>query len=178
LALWQQQQRQQQQQQRQQQQQLYQQRHSLHAVFPWNMPCLSSPLHSEPPAQMFDLTKTTLLVTNFVNLHFRLQVESPIFQNLPRLPTPLGSFVHTAPLFRQLPLSDRATAAPLVKPLLEHDLDDALYNEYDSQSAYELFRAASVSKNMYEKFLAPMLLVTLFAPPTELSAAAALGKDA
>jgi hypothetical protein len=107
-----------------------------------------------------------------------VQVESPIFQNLPRLPTPLGSFVHTAPLFRQLPLSDRATAAPLVKPLLEHDLDDALYNEYDSQSAYELFRAAGVSKKLYEKFLAPMLLVTLFAPPTELSAAAALGKHA
>jgi uncharacterized protein with NAD-binding domain and iron-sulfur cluster len=105
-----------------------------------------------------------------------VQVDSPIFQNLPRLPTPLGSFVHTAPLFRQLPLSDRATAAPLVKPLLEHDLDDALYKEYDSQSAYELFRAAGVSKKLYEKFLAPMLLVTLFAPPTELSAAAALGK--
>uniref|UniRef100_A0A383VMW8 Amine oxidase domain-containing protein n=1 Tax=Tetradesmus obliquus TaxID=3088 RepID=A0A383VMW8_TETOB len=104
-----------------------------------------------------------------------LQVESPIFQDLPRLPTPLGSFVHTAPLFRQLPLADRATAAPLVKALLEHDLDDTLYNSYDSQSAYELFRGAGVSKKLYEKFLAPMLLVTLFAPPTELSAAAALG---
>jgi uncharacterized protein with NAD-binding domain and iron-sulfur cluster len=104
-----------------------------------------------------------------------MQVESPIFQNLPRLPTPLGSFIHTAPLFRQLPLTDRATAAPLVKPLLEHDLNDMLYNEYDSQSAYELFRAAGVSQKLYDKFLAPMLLVTLFAPPTELSAAAALG---
>ncbi|WIA19763.1 hypothetical protein OEZ85_005677 [Tetradesmus obliquus] len=104
-----------------------------------------------------------------------LQVESPIFQDLPRLPAPLGSFVHTAPLFRQLPLADRATAASLVKALLEHDLDGTLYNSYDSQSAYELFSAAGVSKMLYEKFLAPMLLVTLFAPPTELSAAAALG---
>eukprot|EP00879_Flechtneria_rotunda_P029856 GHRR01032317.1.p1 GENE.GHRR01032317.1~~GHRR01032317.1.p1 ORF type:complete len:385 (+),score=111.35 GHRR01032317.1:111-1157(+) len=42
-------------------------------------------------------------------------------------------------------------------------------------SAYELFRSAGVTKQLYDKFLAPMLLVTLFAPPTELSAAAALG---
>lgn len=45
-------------------------------------------------------------------------------------------------------------------------------------SAYELFKSAGVSKQLYDKFLAPMLLVTLFAPPTELSAAAALGEHA
>lgn len=58
------------------------------------------------------------------------QVDSPIFQNLPRLPTPVGSFVHTAPLFTDLPLFDRATAAPLVKPLLEHDLNEDLYRYF------------------------------------------------
>lgn len=104
-------------------------------------------------------------------------MESPIFQDVPRLPTPLGSFVHTAPLFANLSLADRATALPLVKPLLEHDLDEQTYAQYDAQSAYEMFREAGVSKELYVRFLAPMLLVTLFAPPTELSAAAALGEQ-
>lgn len=42
-------------------------------------------------------------------------------------------------------------------------------------SAYELFASSGVSKRLYDNFLSPMLLVTLFAPPTQLSAAAALG---
>jgi len=49
--------------------------------------------------------------------------------------------------------------------------------QYDAMSAYELFRQAGISKKLYDQFLAPMLLVTLFAPPTELSAAAALGES-
>jgi hypothetical protein len=56
-----------------------------------------------------------------------VQVESPIFQDLPRVPAPLGTFVHTAALFRNLPLAERASALPLLKPLLEHDLDESLY---------------------------------------------------
>lgn len=48
--------------------------------------------------------------------------------------------------------------------------------EYDRMSAYELFASSGVSKKLYNTFLSPMLLVTLFAPPTQLSAAAALGK--
>jgi hypothetical protein len=55
------------------------------------------------------------------------QVESPIFQDLPRVPAPLGTFVHTSALFRNLPLADRASALPLLKPLLEHDLDESMY---------------------------------------------------
>jgi hypothetical protein len=43
-------------------------------------------------------------------------------------------------------------------------------------SAYELFQSSGVSKRLYDTFLSPMLLVTLFAPPTQLSAAAALGE--
>jgi hypothetical protein len=56
-----------------------------------------------------------------------VQVESPVFQDLPRVPAPLGTFVHTAALFRNLPLADRASALPLLKPLLEHDLDESIY---------------------------------------------------
>jgi uncharacterized protein with NAD-binding domain and iron-sulfur cluster len=45
---------------------------------------------------------------------------------------------------------------------------------YDAISAYELFRLAGVSKEAYEQFLRPTLLVGLFAPPERISAAAML----
>jgi len=41
-----------------------------------------------------------------------LEVESPIFQALPQLPSPLGTFVYTQ--FKLLPLVDRLTALPLI----------------------------------------------------------------
>lgn len=41
-------------------------------------------------------------------------------------------------------------------------------------SAYELFRRCGVSARCYQEFLRPTLLVGLFAPPEELSAAAVL----
>jgi hypothetical protein len=67
--------------------------------------------------------RSTLLSSHNINA----QVESPIFQDLPRVPAPLGTFVHTSALFRNLPLGDRASALPLLKPLLEHDVDEAIY---------------------------------------------------
>lgn len=98
-----------------------------------------------------------------------------MFGELPRLPAPLGTLIHTGTLFRNLPLSDRLTATSLLLPLLEHDADEEAYARYDAQSAFELFQSAGVSRRLYKSFLEPMLLVTLFAPPTQLSAAAALG---
>ncbi|PNW70427.1 hypothetical protein CHLRE_17g719500v5 [Chlamydomonas reinhardtii] len=103
-----------------------------------------------------------------------LQVRSPLFQSQPRLPTPLGSFVYTAPYFTQLPLADRLTAGPLIGPLLEYSADAEAYEAYDKISALELFRSAGVSARLYREFLEPILLVTLFAPGHKLSAAAAL----
>jgi hypothetical protein len=103
------------------------------------------------------------------------QVTSPLFQDQIRLPTPLGSFLYTAPSFTNLNLPDRLTALPLVTHLLRHDADAESYAAYDALSAWELFSLAGVSESLYKRFLEPMLLVTLFAPPTELSAAAALG---
>lgn len=38
-----------------------------------------------------------------------LVTESPVFSNLPRLPTMLGQFVYTFDLFKRLPLADRMT---------------------------------------------------------------------
>jgi hypothetical protein len=72
----------------------------------------------------------------------RPQVTSPVFQDLPRLPTPLGSFVHTHPLFTNLSVQDRLSALPLVRALLEFDGSEEAYAQYDAMSAYELFRWA------------------------------------
>ncbi len=57
------------------------------------------------------------------------QVTSPIFQDLPRLPAPFGTLVHTAPYFTRLPLMDRLSATPLVRALLEHDADEEAYSK-------------------------------------------------
>lgn len=106
---------------------------------------------------------------------YGLDVEAPVFHELPRLPTPLGSFLYTLPLFRRLPLVDRLTAMPLLQALIEFDVDEEAYTYYDEMSARELFRRAGVSSRLYKEFLEPILLVTLFAPGEKLSAAAALG---
>eukprot|EP00897_Mesotaenium_endlicherianum_P009470 jgi/Mesen1/8551/ME000484S07933 len=98
-----------------------------------------------------------------------IEVEAPVFHTLPRLPAPLGSFIYTAPLFRNLPLVDRLTALPLLQALIEFDVDEEAYSRYDHMTARELFRAAGVSARLYRDFLAPILLVTLFAPPEKLS---------
>ena len=45
---------------------------------------------------------------------------------------------------------------------------------YDKMSARELFRQWGVSNRCYEDFLKPTLLVGLFAPPEDISAAAML----
>ncbi|KAH9568425.1 hypothetical protein CY35_03G076600 [Sphagnum magellanicum] len=74
-----------------------------------------------------------------------------------------------------LSLLDRLTALPLIQALLEFDLDDKAYSAYDAMTARELFRRAGVSAKLYHEFLEPILLVTLFAPGEQLSAAAALG---
>uniref|UniRef100_A0A7I4C4P7 Amine oxidase domain-containing protein n=1 Tax=Physcomitrium patens TaxID=3218 RepID=A0A7I4C4P7_PHYPA len=104
-----------------------------------------------------------------------IQVEAPVFNELPRLPTPLGSFLYTSPYFRNLSVVDRLTALPLIQALLEFDADEETYAKYDAMTARELFRKAGVSAKLYRDFLQPILLVTLFAPGEQLSAAAALG---
>lgn len=102
-----------------------------------------------------------------------LEVESPIFQDLPRLPTPLGTFFY--PGFKRLPLVDRLSALPLLAALLDFDNSDAAWRRYDSITARELFRDFGVSARLYKESFEPMLLVGLFAPGEQCSAAAALG---
>ncbi|MCL6436911.1 MAG: FAD-dependent oxidoreductase [Leptolyngbyaceae cyanobacterium HOT.MB2.61] len=102
-----------------------------------------------------------------------LEVESPIFQNEPLLPTPLGTFLY--PRFQRLPLSDRLSALPLLYALIDFDNSDAAWRRYDPVTARELFKQYGVSARLYRESFEPMLLVGLFAPGEQCSAAAALG---
>ncbi|MGK7873189.1 MAG: FAD-dependent oxidoreductase [Xenococcaceae cyanobacterium] len=102
-----------------------------------------------------------------------LEVESPIFQNEPRLPTPLGTFIYTR--FKRLPLIDRLSALPLLYTLIDFDNSDEAWRRYDKVTARELFKQFGVSARLYKDSFEPMLLVGLFAPGEQCSAAAALG---
>jgi uncharacterized protein with NAD-binding domain and iron-sulfur cluster len=102
-----------------------------------------------------------------------LEVESPIFQDLPRLPAPLGTFVYTQ--FQRLPLIDRLSALPLLYAVVDFDNSDAAWRRYDFVTARELFKDFGVSARLYKEAFEPMLLVGLFAPGEQCSAAATLG---
>ncbi|WP_066383357.1 hydroxysqualene dehydroxylase [Anabaena sp. CA = ATCC 33047] len=102
-----------------------------------------------------------------------LEVESPIFQDLPRLPTPLGTFIYTQ--FQRLPLIDRLSALPLLYSVVDFDNSDAAWRRYDFVTARELFKDFGVSARLYKEAFEPMLLVGLFAPGEQCSAAATLG---
>lgn len=102
-----------------------------------------------------------------------VEAISPIFQNLPRLPMPLGTFVY--PQFPRIPLGDRLSAFKLLQAVLDFDNSDAAWKRYDGMSARELFQRYGVSERLYTDAFEPMLLVGLFAPGEQCSAAAALG---
>ena len=102
-----------------------------------------------------------------------LEVESPIFQNEVRLPTPLGTFLY--PRFQRLPLIDRLSALPLLYALIDFDNSQEAWQRYDKVTARELFKQFGVSQRLYRESFEPMLLVGLFAPGEQCSAAAALG---
>lgn len=102
-----------------------------------------------------------------------LEVESPIFQHEPRLPTPLGTFLYTR--FQRLPLIDRLSALPLLYAIADFDNSHQAWQRYDKVTARELFKDFGVSARLYQESFEPMLLVGLFAPGEQCSAAATLG---
>ncbi|BAY23634.1 amine oxidase [Calothrix sp. NIES-2100] len=102
-----------------------------------------------------------------------LEVESPIFQELPRLPSPLGTFLYTH--FQRLPLIDRLSALPLLYAVVDFDNSHEAWRRYDFVTARELFKDFGVSARLYKEAFEPMLLVGLFAPGEQCSAAATLG---
>ncbi|OWM80442.1 hypothetical protein CDL15_Pgr019722 [Punica granatum] len=87
---------------------------------------------------------------------FRLsvQVEFPIFQDLPQLPSPLGTSGSYS--------------------TIDFDNTDNAWRKYDPITARELFRQSGCSERLYENVFAPLLQVGLFAPPEQCSSAAAL----
>ena len=103
---------------------------------------------------------------------FGLEVQSPIFQEQPRLPSPLGTFIY--PQFQRLPLIDRLSALPLLYAVIDFDNSEQAWQRYDKITARELFRQFGVSSRLYREAFEPMLLVGLFAPGEQCSAAAAL----
>ncbi|KAH8072362.1 flavin containing amine oxidoreductase [Aureococcus anophagefferens] len=74
----------------------------------------------------------------------------------------------TAP---RLPLADRASIAGLLYAMVDLNRTPETFAKYDRMSAHELFRTMRVSERLVEDFLKPTLLVGLFKPPEELSAA-------
>ncbi|NEO27008.1 MAG: FAD-dependent oxidoreductase, partial [Kamptonema sp. SIO4C4] len=102
-----------------------------------------------------------------------LECESPLFQEKPHLPTPLGTFLYTR--FYRLPLIDRLSALPLLYAVIDFDNSPEAWQRYDKMTARELFRQYGVSERLYKEAFEPMLLVGLFAPGEQCSAAAALG---
>lgn len=57
-------------------------------------------------------------------------------QDMPRLPTPLGTFLY--PRFLRLPWADRASAFKLLSTLLDFDNSDEAWRRYDKMTAREL----------------------------------------
>ena len=102
-----------------------------------------------------------------------LEAVWPVYQRNPRLPTGLAQALYTK--FENLPVLDRASAAPLVLAFSEFDDSPEAWGKYDQMSFRDLCIKLGVSKRCYDEAFEPMILTGLFAPGSECSAAAALG---
>ena len=100
-----------------------------------------------------------------------LEATAPVFGDAPRLPSPVGQVLATAKNFKRLPLPDRLSIAGLLYAMLDLNRSDAVYRSYDAIDALTLFKQLRISDRMIDDFLRPTLLVGLFKPPEELSAA-------
>ncbi|QNI87703.1 FAD-dependent oxidoreductase [Synechococcus sp. ROS8604] len=100
-----------------------------------------------------------------------LEATAPVFGDGPQLPSPLGQAFATFNNFKRLPVSDRLSIAGLLVAMLDLNRNDAVYQQYDGIDALTLFKQLRISDRMINEFLRPILLVGLFKPPEELSAA-------
>lgn len=105
-----------------------------------------------------------------------LEATAPVFSSseFPQLPSPLGQVFASFSKFKRLPLQDRASMAGLLYAILDLYRDESTFQSYDRMSAYDLFTMFGVSKRLIDDFLRPTLLVGLFKPPEELSAAVSM----
>ena len=102
-----------------------------------------------------------------------LEATAPVFgaSSFPILPSPLGQILATFELFERLPLSDRASMFGLLYATIDFTRDEKSFEAYDKMTAYQLFQKYGLSKRLVDDFIRPTLLVGLFKPPEELSAA-------
>ena len=100
-----------------------------------------------------------------------LEATAPVFAGAPELPSPLGQVIASFSRFRRLPLADRLSISGLLLAMVDFTRDAKTFEAYDRMTAHELFLRAGLSRRLVEDFLKPTLLVGLFKPPEELSAA-------
>ena len=100
-----------------------------------------------------------------------LEAKAPVFGDAVALPSPLGQAFATVSNFKRLPVQDRLSIVGLLYAILDLNRSDAVYRKYDAISALTLFQQLRISDRMINDFLRPILLVGLFKPPEELSAA-------
>jgi len=103
-----------------------------------------------------------------------LEATAPVFGSEMELPSPLGQVFASFSRFTRLPLQDRLSISGLLLAMLDYDRDEKTFEKYDRMTAHELFIRAGLSKRLVDDFLKPTLLVGLFKPPEELSAAVAM----
>ena len=117
------------------------------------------------------------IFTEFTNSSFYspdgLEATAPVFSSstYPQLPSPFGQIIASGKLFERLPISDRASMIGLLYAILDFTRDENTFAAYDRMSAHELFIRMGLSKRLVDDFIRPTLLVGLFKPPEELSAA-------
>ena len=100
-----------------------------------------------------------------------LEATAPVFGNGLQLPSPLGQAMATLKNFKRLPVADRLSIAGLLVAMLDLNRNETTFRRYDAIDALTLFRQLKISERMIDEFLRPILLVGLFKPPEELSAA-------
>jgi len=100
-----------------------------------------------------------------------LEATAPVFGDALRLPSPIGQVLATTTNFKRLPVADRLSIAGLLYAMLDLNRSEAVFERYDNLDALTLFRSLGISERMINDFLRPTLLVGLFKPPEELSAA-------
>mmetsp|Transcript_35297 Transcript_35297/g.82467 ORF Transcript_35297/g.82467 Transcript_35297/m.82467 type:complete len:595 (+) Transcript_35297:65-1849(+) len=101
-------------------------------------------------------------------------MSAPEYGQYLQLPSPLGQALAAFPGMARLPITDAVTMAGLLYAILDFDRDEATFEKYDRMTAHDLFIRMGLSKRLIDDFIRPTLLVGIFKPPEEVSAAVAL----
>jgi uncharacterized protein with NAD-binding domain and iron-sulfur cluster len=100
-----------------------------------------------------------------------LEATAPVFGESSQWPSPLGQVMATMTNFKRLPIQDRLSISGLLYAMLDLYRSEEVFQRYDNLSAQSLFNKLAISERLINDFLRPILLVGLFKPPEELSAA-------